>query len=277
MTRSAQGSRIILGLLLAVSILSPVRFVRSEDAKPKAQLVVFAAASLTESFKEFGKQFETRHPNATVTFNFGASNQLRFQIEQGAKADLFASANTKEMEALVRSGGANKDASKTFARNRLVLLFPKDNPVKLAAIEDLAKPGIKLIIADKAVPVGNYTLQMLDKMTADGKFGATFKDSVLKNVVSEEDNVKSVVAKVRLGQGDAGIAYVSDMISAAKEVGTLEIADAYNPIAVYPIVALSKAAQPDLAKDFIDELLSSAGQEIIRKNGFMPAEDKKKE
>jgi len=193
MSLRSNCSRFVLGLLLAVSILAPVRIAGAEEAKK--ELFVYAAASLTEAFKEFGKQFEARHPNTTVTFNFGASNTLRFQIEQGAKADVFASANTKEMDALVKSGGAAKDASKTFARNRLVLLFPKENPAKLATFEDLAKPGIKLIIAAKAVPVGNYTLQMLDKMTADGKFGATFKDSVLKNVVSEEDNVKSVVAR----------------------------------------------------------------------------------
>jgi len=263
-----------VGVLLTVLLPATLR---CEDIKPKAELTVFAAASLTESFNEIGKQFEEKHPNATVVFNFGASNQLRFQIEQGARADVFASANSKEMDALVKSGAVSNDTVRTFSRNRLVVLYPKENPGKIAALEDLAKPNLKLIVAHKAVPVGNYTLEMLGKMSADAKYGDTFKERVLKNVVSEEENVKSVVAKVRLGQADAGIAYVSDVGSAAKDVGTLDIKDPFNPIAIYTISPLKKAPQLELAREFVEHVLSNSGQEIIRKNGFMPANDKKKE
>ena len=267
--------RLAAGVLLAV--LFHAQLVRCADEKPKVEFTVFAAASLTESFNEIGKQFEEKHPNATVVFNFGASNQLRFQIEQGAKADVFASANSKEMDALVKSGGVSNDTVRTFARNRLVVLYPKENPGKIAALEDLAKPNLKLIVAHKAVPVGNYTLEMLGKMSADSKYGDTFKEKVLKNVVSEEENVKSVVAKVRLGQADAGIAYVSDIGSAAKDMGTLDIPDAFNPVAVYPIAPLKKASHLELASEFLDLVLSDAGQKIIQKNGFMTANNKKKE
>lgn len=266
--------RTLLLLLLAGLCTQPIR---AEEAKPARELSVFAAASLTEAFKEIGQQFEEKHPNTTVAYNFGASNQLRFQIEQGAKADVFASANTKEMDALTKSDAVSKESVQIFARNRLVVLYPKENPGKITALEDLAKPGLKLVIAHKAVPVGNYTLQMLDKMSADTKYGETFKEKVLKNVVSEEENVKSVVAKARLGQADAGIAYVSDVGSAAKDVGTLEIPDAFNPIATYPIAPLKKASQPELAKEFVDCVLSPVGQDIIQKHGFIPANDKKKE
>ena len=246
-------------------------------AEEKKELTVFAAASLTESFKELGKSFEEKHPGVKVTFNFGASNMLRTQLEQGAKAEVFASANTKEMETAIKSALITADASRTFARNRLVVLIPKANRAKLEAVKDLAKPGIKLVIGNKAVPVGKYALEMLDKMSADPAFGDKFKETVLKNVVSEEESVKAVVSKVRLDEADAGIAYVSDIGAAAKDVNALEIAAKFNPIATYPVAPLAKSAEPALAKEFVELLLSPAGQETLQKFGFMAADEKKKD
>ena len=246
-------------------------------AEEKTELTIFAAASLTESFKELGKGLEEKHPGLSVTFNFGASNTLRTQLEQGAKADVFVSANTKEMDTAVKSGLTTAEASRTFARNRLVVLIPKTNRVKLETLKDLAKPGIKLVIANKAVPVGKYALEMLEKLSGDPAYGDTFKETVMKNVVSEEESVKAVVAKVRLDQADAGIAYVSDIGAAAKEVISIDIPAPFNPIATYPAAVLTKAAQPALAKEFVDLLLSQTGQDTLQKYGFMPAEEKKKE
>lgn len=230
-------------------------------------LNVFAAASLTDAFNEIGKKFQAANPGLTVTFNFAGSQALRTQIEQGAPADVFASANETEMDALVTESYVAQDAPQIFLYNRLVVILPNNNPARLAKLEDLAKPGIKLVLAAEEVPVGKYTRQALDAM--NGPFGSDFKDKVLANVVSNEDNVKQVVAKVQLGEADAGIVYTSDAI-AAPDLKTIEIPGELNVIAKYPIAPISKSANPDLAKAFIDYVLSSDGQAILQKWGFAP-------
>ena len=233
-------------------------------------LTVFAAASLTESFGEMAKQFEAAHPGVDVVLNLAGSQQLRAQLEQGAQADVFASANTKEMNAAVGSSVIVSGTQKTFARNRLVVIYPKDNPGKIAALADLAKPGLKLVVADKAVPVGQYTLDMLDKMRRDPAYSADFAGKVQANVVSRENDVKAVVAKVRLGEADAGVVYSTDVTAAAaQDVTPLAIPDQFNQIATYPIAPLARAPQPDLAQQFVDLVLSDAGQELLAGFGFI--------
>lgn len=248
-------------------------------AEEKKEITVFAAASLTESFNELGKAFEANHAGVTVRLSYAASNQLRTQMEHGAKADVFASANTKEMDTAVKAALIDADAVKIFARNRLVVIVPKDNPGKVSTLSDLAKPGLKFIMADPAVPVGKYTLDMLDKVAGDDKYGAKFKEAVLKNVVSREDSVKAVVAKVRLGVADAGVAYVSDVTpAAAKEISAVEVPDTFNQLATYPIAALTKSAQSQLAKDFVTFIVSEDGQKVLLKYGFLrgtPEKDQK--
>ena len=235
------------------------------------QLNVFAAASLTEPFGEIGKLFETDHPGATVVFNFAGSQQLAQQINQGAPADVFASANKTQMKAVIDAGGIVSGTQQTFTKNRLVVIYPQDNPAGLKELKDLANPGLKLILAAKEVPVGGYSLDFLDKATADPAFGATFREAVLKNVVSYEDNVKSVLTKVALGEADAGIVYTSDISGQdAGKVSRLDIPDALNVIASYPIAPVKESKNPDLAQAFIDLVLSQKGQEILAKYNFIP-------
>ena len=182
-------------------------------AAPEPQtLTVFAASSLTDAFGEIGKAFDAANPGVTTTFNFAGSQVLQTQIEQGAPADVFASASKSYMDLLVTDGFVAKDVPQTFLNNKLVVILPANNPAALEKLEDLAKPGIKLVLAAEAVPVGKYALQALDLMNTS--FGNDFKTKVLANVVSNEDNVKQVVAKVQLGEADAGIVYVSDAIAA---------------------------------------------------------------
>jgi molybdenum ABC transporter molybdate-binding protein len=239
--------------------------------EPKT-LTVLAAASLTESFTELGKAFEAQNPGVTVAFSFAGSQDLAQQLDQGVDADVFASASKKYMDAAVTSKRVVKYDAKTFVTNRLVVIFPKDNPAGLQELKDLAKPGLKLDLADKAVPVGQYSLDFLDKAIKDEKFGATFKDDVLKNVVSYEENVKAVVTKVSLGEADAGIVYVSDITaSVADKIGKIEIPDALNTIATYPIAAISDSKNPDLASAFIALVLSPDGQQVMAKYNFIPA------
>lgn len=238
-------------------------------------MTVLAAASLIESFTELGKMFETQNPGVKVSFNFAGSQQLAQQLDQGAGADVFASASPKYMDAAVTSKRVNKVDAKTFVKNRLVVIFPKDNPAGLKALTDLANPGLKLDLADKSVPVGQYALDFLDKAVKDPGFDPQFKVNVVKNVVSYEDNVKSVLTKVSLGEVDAGIVYVTDITAAAAaKVGKLDIPDALNIIATYPIAPISDSKNADLAKAFVALVLSPEGQQVMAKYGFIPAAGK---
>jgi molybdate transport system substrate-binding protein len=237
-------------------------------ATPELQtLTVFAASSLTDAFTEIGKAFESSHSGVTVTFNFAGSQALQTQIEGGAPADVFASASGGEMDAAVTGEFIAEGTPQVFLTNKLVVILPANNPAGLEKLEDLARPGIKLVLAAEEVPVGNYARQALDLM--NGSFGADFKDKVLANVVSNEDNVKQVVAKVQLGEADAGIVYTSDAI-AAPDLKTIEIPAELNVIAKYPIASLTASANADLAKAFIDYILSSEGQATLKKWGFTP-------
>ncbi len=228
-------------------------------------LTVFAASSLTDAFTEIGGNFQAAYPNVTVTFNFAGSQALRTQIEEGAPADIFASASGKEMDTLVTGAFVAEGVSQIFLYNKLVVILPADNPAGVDSLEDLATAGVKIVLADEVVPVGNYARQSLDLMNSS--FGNDFKDKVLANIVSNEDNVKQVVAKVQLGEADAGIVYTSDAV-AAPELQTIEIAAELNIIAKYPIAPLAESANSDLAEAFIAYVLSADGQAILQKWGF---------
>lgn len=167
---------------------------------------------MTDAFTEIGNNFQSANPNVTVAFNFAGSQALRTQIEKGAPADVFASTNGKEMETLIANSFIAENASQIFLSNKLVLILPADNPASINSIEDLAASGIKIVLAAEEVPVGNYARQALNLMNIS--FGEDFKDKVLANVVSSEDNVKQVVAQVQLGEADAGIVYTSDAVAA---------------------------------------------------------------
>ena len=242
-----------------------------QAAPAPTSLTVLAAASLTAAFGELGAQFEAAHPGVKVQFNFAGSQQLAEQLAQGAPADVFASANSQQMNAAVQSGRIAKDASRIFARNRLVVIYPQTNPAHLAALADLARPGLKLDFAAKAVPVGQYSLDLLDKAAADPNLGPSFKQGVLANIVSYETNVKAVLTKVALGEADAGIVYTTDLTgSQAAQVSRIEIPDALNVIASYPIAPILDSPYPALAKAFVDLVLSPAGQSVLANYGFMP-------
>jgi molybdate transport system substrate-binding protein len=265
---------IVIGLLAtactSAATPAPTTTAPTAASATEQKLTVFAAASLTDAFNEIGDKFKHQNPGAALDFNYAGSQQLRTQLEQGATADVFASANTKEMNTAIQSGLVVSGTQKTFVRNRLAVIVPKDNPGGIAELKDLAKPGLKIVLAAPGVPVGGYALTSLDKMNAD--FGATFSQTVLSNVVSQEDNVKQVVAKIQLGEADAGIVYSSDVTpDAAEKVNKIEIPDKYNVLATYPIAVLKAAPQADLAAKFMAYVLSAAGQAGLQKWGFIPA------
>lgn len=232
-------------------------------------LTVLAAASLTESFKEMAKLFESQTPNVTVVLSFAGSQALAQQIDQGAPADVFASASKKYMDAAVTSKRVNQDDSRVFVKNGLVVIFPIDNPAGLTSLQDLAKPGLKIDLEDKSVPAGQYTLDFLDKAIQDASFDPAFKDNVLKNVVSYETDVKAVVSKVSLGEADAGVVYLTDYNVAADKLGKLDIPAALNTIASYPIAPISDSKNAELARAFVALVLSPAGQAVMTSYGFV--------
>lgn len=241
-------------------------------AATTGELTVFAAASLTAAFKEIGQKFGAANRGATVTFNFAGSDQLATQITQGAPADVFASANKKQLDIVIKSGEIISGTERTFVRNRLVVVYPKDNPAKLATLKDLANPGVKIVLANKSVPVGGYALNFLGKASKLPEYTETYSPTVIKNVVSYEENVKAVLSKITLGEADAGIVYTTDAATITDgAIGTLEIPDNLNTIATYPIAATKSAKNADLAKKFIDYVLSADGQQILVRYGFIPA------
>ena len=234
-------------------------------------LDVFAAASLTESFSALGKRFESRHPGLSVRFNFAGSQQLVTQLEQGATGDVLATADERWMnEAGTHELLARTPA--TFAVNRLVVIVPRANPARIDRLEHLARPGVKLVLGTDSTPIGRYSRDVLRNLSRGQSFGADFTRRTLGNVVSEEENVKSVVAKVQLGEADAGIVYRSDVSpTVARYVRVIEIPGESNVLARYPIAVLRGARASESARDFVALALSPEGQAILLRYGFMAA------
>src|ERR1043166_9567748 len=223
------------------------------------EITVFAAASLREVLEDLSKVFETK-TGVKVHVNLAGSQELRTQIENGAKPDVFASADQKHMDALVTAKLAG--APRTFARNTPVIIVPKGNPAKVGSFEQLANAK-KIVIGVPEVPIGNYTLQILDKA------GADFKQKVLANVASRELNVRQVLAKVTLGEADAGIVYRTDAMAGKDKVEIIDIPAKVNVVAEYPVAVMTKAPQPAAAKAFVDLLLSGDGQKRLAAAGFV--------
>jgi len=261
---------LLFGLPFAATGCVPIQPAAPAASAPATTLTVFAAASLTGAFGEIGKNFETANPGVKVVFNFAGSQQLAQQLGQGAPADVFASANGKQMDVAIQAGRIVTGTAHAFVRNRLVVIAPKDNPAQIKGLPDLAKSGIKLVFAAKEVPVGQYALDFLDKATKDGSMGADYKTKVLANVVSNEQDVKAVLAKVTLGEADGGIVYTSDITAeAGDKVQRIDIPDKLNTIAAYPIAAVTDSKNAALAKKFVEYTFTPEAQKILVKYGFI--------
>ncbi len=259
-------------LAFAIGLAGPALSPACPAAAPApATLEVFAAASLTGAFTEIGRALEQQHPGLKVEMNFSGSQQLAAQIEQGAGADVFASADDRWMDHL-RERGLLAGWPVPFVRNRLVVIVPKTNPARIQRLQDLGRGGVKVVIGTDAVPVGHYTRVALANLARDPAFDSDFAALVRRNVVSEEENVKSVVGKVQLGEADAGVVYRSDVTPpVSRHVRVMEIPDGANVVASYPIAVLKATRRSDAAKAFVDLVLSEAGQRTLERWGFLPA------
>jgi molybdate transport system substrate-binding protein len=218
-------------------------------------ITVFAAASLTESFTEVGAAFAAAHPDATATFSFDASSALVQQIIEGAPADMFASADTANMDKLT-DAELNGTEPVVFATNVMTIIVAADNPLGITGVEDLVDSDTKVVVCATEVPCGNYANQIFDAAGVD------------VTPVSLEQNVRGVVTKVTAGEADAGIVYVTDVISAGDAADMVEIPEEINVVAEYPIAAVAGSEHHDVDQAFIDFLLGDEGQAILADYGF---------
>ena len=261
--------------------------------KLKGDLTIFAAASLNPAFAQLAQSFEEVHPDLSITLNFDGSQRLRTQLEHGAQADLFASADWEQMEA-VAAADLVQGQPISFAGNRLAfLVYSGFSPPSVGNIpdarsptnsggdgkgresvtlQDLAEPGVKVVLALPEAPVGRYSVAVIANMGSSPSFGPVYSERLMENVVSREANVRSVAQKVSMGEADAGITYRTDALApyVAERVRVLPIPDSLNVVADYPIAALQGTKQPEASQAFVDFVSSAKGQAILEQHGFTP-------
>ncbi len=237
--------------ILALSLGAGAGGASAKSSHSTAGITVYAAASLTDVFPAIDK---------SVSYSFAGSNALATQITNGAPADVFASANTSLPAQLYAAGLVEKPV--VFTRNTLVIVVPKSNPAGIKSIYDLTKPGVKLDIANSAVPVGSYTVQVLNQMG--------LASQVLANVVSQETDVRTVLSKVQLGQADAGFVYSTDAQTVPGQVTVINVPAWAQPKVAYSMAVVTRSPNQAAAQAYIDEVLSKAGQATMLKYGFLP-------
>lgn len=232
-------------------------------------LTVLAASSLTDAFGELAGRFEEQNPGVEVRQSFESSSTLLTQIQQGAPADVFASASEEEMDSAVEEGLTGGEPE-VFVENREVILVPKDNPAGIESLRDVARPGVRLVLAEEGVPAADYALEILGK--AEEEYGAGFEKDVLSNVVSREADVRASVNRVVVGDADATLGYASDYTPDVRDrVEVVPIPPEMNIVATYPIAALEDAKEPDLAREWVDLVTGEEGQRVLEEWGFEPA------
>jgi molybdate transport system substrate-binding protein len=243
-------------VVLALVVASLASCGGDDDTKEAGSVTVLAASSLTEAFTELGAAFEEVHDGVRVTFSFAASSALAEQVNQGGPGDVLVTADAANMQKVLDAGNA-KDPT-VIATNRLALLVEKGNPEGITGLDDLARDDIVFVLCADAVPCGKYGARALDLVGID------------RTPASLEENVKAVVAKVTLGEADAGIVYVTDVQAVGDKAEGIDIDVADDPdlIASYPIALLSASTQASLGRAWIDFVLSDAGREILRSHGF---------
>lgn len=249
------------------ALLLPLLLLPASPVLTQAPLLVYAAASLSDAFLALEAEFERRHPEVDVVLNLASSSTLANQMLLGARADVIASADEAQI-ARLQVAGLVGDAQ-IFARNRLALVVPSDNPAGLRSPADLARPGLRLAFAFPGVPVRGYSDQVLERLATKEQIEV---EDVLANVVTEESNVRQVLFRVAYGSADAGFVYRSDVTpELADRVLVIPLADELNVLASYPVALASDGANERLARAFIALLLSPAGQRSLQDHGFIPA------
>jgi molybdate transport system substrate-binding protein len=251
--------------LAAVAVLAGCS---ARPAASTSDLTIFAAASLTGALEKTKPAFEASHPGITLTLSTDSSTALETQIEQGAPADVFLSADEANPKKLVDGGFASGDPI-DFAGNELTIIVPADNPASVHSPADLARSGLKVIAAGDEVPITAYATQLVDNLANDPGYPPGFAAAYAANIVSQEDNVKAVVAKIELGEGDAGIVYATDAAASTK-VKAIDVPDTANVRAIYAGVVVKASPNQEAAKEFLDWFAGADGQAILSSFGFLP-------
>ncbi|TCB99968.1 molybdate ABC transporter substrate-binding protein [Micromonospora zingiberis] len=253
--------RTVLAAVAVLAVLAVTGCADEPDAPPSAgdgisgELTVFAAASLRESFTRIGQDFESAHQGLKITFNFAGSSALAAQINQGAPADVFASAAPANMATVVDAGNA-ADEPVIFVRNQLVIAVPKGNPAGVTGLADLTKPDAKVAICAEQVPCGAAARKALDAA------------GVALTPVTLEQDVKGALNKVQLGEVDAALVYRTDARAAANDVDGVEFPESAGAINDYPIVVLTDAANPTAARAFVEFVRADTGRAVLTAAGF---------
>jgi molybdate transport system substrate-binding protein len=260
--RAAQAAVAALAVVLSSCIGSPA------PTSGPVELRVYAAASLKDALEFSAQAYHADVPSVTVTISTDSSTALRTQIEHGAPADLFLSADTTNPQALVEAGLTSGDAV-PFARNVLTIVVPAANPAGIGTPADLATVGVKIVAAGDDVPISTYAGQLIDNLAALPGYPSGFAAACAGNVVSREDNVRAIVAKIDLGEGDAGIVYATDALAATNVASVAIPADA-NVTATYAGVVVKASRSVVAAQAFLDWLAGPRGQTILQDFGFHP-------
>jgi len=262
----AIGMRAVAAVVLAASLLACGPAAGSSDGP--VELTVYAAASLRGAVEALTAAYKDVAHDTSLTVSAGASSALRAQIEQGAPADVFLSADTTNPAALVEAGLTAGDAT-VIAGNQLAITVPAGNPAGIAGAADLGRPGLKIIAAGEAVPVTTYADELVANLAALDGVPPGFASAYTANIASREDDVKAVVAKIELGEGDAAIVYRTDAL-ASDVVATIDIPAEADVAASYAGVVIRSSAHPDDARVFLDWVSGPAAQAILATFGFSP-------
>jgi molybdate transport system substrate-binding protein len=264
-----RGSVPALVIVLALSACSTTGSAPAASSTgARTGLTVFGAASLKAALDKARVAYASANPGTTITVSTDSSAALETQIEQGAPADVFLSADTTNPKKLLDKGLA-AGAAATFAENGLTIIVPSANPAGITSPKDLARRGIKVIAAADDVPITTYAKQLIDNLAGESGYPAGFAAAYAANVASKEDNVKAVVAKIELGEGDAGIVYVTDA-KASTKVMTIAVPDTANVPATYAGVVVKASPNAAAAQAFLDWFAGSDGQAILASFGFLP-------
>jgi molybdate transport system substrate-binding protein len=266
---------LVLGpVLIACSIASgvassaPTPAASTASSVSAADLTIYGAASLKRALDKAKAAYETANPGTKLTISTDSSAALETQIEQGAPADVFLSADTTNPKKLVDKGLAS-GAAVTFAGNKLTIVVPTSNSAGITSPKDLAKPGVKVIAALDTVPITKYAMQLVGNLARQADYPADFAAAYTANIASREDNVKALIAKIELGEGDAGVVYMTDA-KASTKVKTVDVLDAANVPAAYDGVVVKISKNPAAASAFLDWFAGPDGQAILSGLGFLP-------
>jgi len=256
--------RILLAVFASLVLVTSA----GDYSEQPRELTVFCAAGLIGPFSETGQMYKNS-TGVDVVFSFDGVQSLRTQVENGAYADLFVSSSYKHLNALKAEDLMDNSSISVIAKNRVALIVPKDNPAKIESLYDIARPGIKIVMAAEDVPIGDYTRQVLDNLEKDPAYGPEYKKKVLSNVVSLETNANYIVSKVGLGETDVGFFWQSKSTGdMEKKITRITIPDKYNIIADYNIGILRQSESPVQAKEFINLVKSEKGMALLEKYGF---------